>query len=157
MDEVIASAIGAAAALAGGALGSYTTFKITRPFQQEAALERAASAFEKRLPRYLRQWKLTEYGTEEVPFDLVLSERRELVEQMRDWYYTDGGGLLMSGRAFNRWRVARDLLLKPKATPSEIYEALSELRTHLKIDLGIRQIEEADVRFAEPEEDRWKR
>ena len=155
MSDAAASAITAAAALLGAGLGSYTTFKLTRPFRQEAALNRMAALFESRLPVYLKQWKLSEYGVEDAPWDLPLSEREKLVEQMRDWYYRDGGGLLMSGRAFNRWKDARDQLLRPEASSAEIFESLSAMRTHLKIDMGVRQLEEDLVKYAEPAEDEW--
>jgi hypothetical protein len=155
MSDVAATTVTAAATLLGAGLGSYTTYKLTRPYRQEAALNRIAAIFESRLPVYLRQWKLTEYGPEEAPRNLPLVEREALVQQMRDWYYRDGGGLLISGRAFNRWRSARDELLRPEATPGEIWKSLTALRTALKIDLGVRQLEEATVQYAEPEEDRW--
>jgi hypothetical protein len=155
MSDAAASAITAAATLLGAGLGSYTTLRLTRPFRQEATLNRVASLFDRRLPVYVKQWKLTEYGPEDEPWELELPEREKLVDQMRDWYYADGGGLLMSGRAFNYWRVARDTLLKREASPEEISNSLSTLRTHLKIDLGVRHIEEALVQFAEPEEEQW--
>jgi hypothetical protein len=50
--------------------------------------------------------------------------------------------------------AARGLLLRPEASPAEIWKALSALRTHLKIDIGV-QVEEASVKFAEPEEKCW--
>jgi hypothetical protein len=155
MSDVAATTVTAAATLLGAGLGSYTTYKLTRPYRQEAALSRIAGIFESRLPAYLKQWKLTEYGPEEAPRNLPLADRQALVEQMQHWYYSDGGGLLMSGHAFNHWRVARDELLRPEASPAEIWKSLTALRTALKIDLGVRQLEEELVQYAEPEEHRW--
>jgi hypothetical protein len=76
---------------------------------------------------------------------------------MRTWFYEKGGALLLSGNAFNAFRCARDVLLAPddETDPTEVSNALSTLRTELKIDISSRQPSERAVEFAPSEEQRW--
>jgi hypothetical protein len=87
---------------------------------------------------------LTEYGSEETPWDLPLPERTKLARKMTDWYYEEGSGLLLSRKSMGQFQLARRALEDPEAKPQEIRTALSLLRTDLKIELGIRDPAERD-------------
>jgi hypothetical protein len=98
--------------------------------------------FESRLKLYAALLPLTEYGPEDRPKELPLGEREALAGKLTVWYYKDGAGLLLSGKGLEHFREARAALAKRDAAPTEIWTALSELRTELKIDLGVREPEE---------------
>jgi hypothetical protein len=61
---------------------------------------------------------------------------------------------VLSGRAFKQFLKARETL-RTNDTGRVIHKELSQLRTDLKIDLGVRQPQERDVAMAWPEEERW--
>jgi hypothetical protein len=87
----------------------------------------------------------------EVPFE----QRKEHGARLRTWYYHEGGALLLSGNAFNAYRAAVRALLDPDADSKSVSDALSTLRTELKMDVGSRQGEERDTRFAPSVEREW--
>jgi hypothetical protein len=131
------------------------TMGMPTTFRKEAALGRTQSLFEKRFDVYARLLLLTDYGTENEPRRLDKAARAELSGQLRDWFYKCGGGLLLSGRAFDQFqRVSRELA-SSHATDADIRMEFSKLRTDLKIDLGVRQPGEREVPIAWPEEERW--
>jgi hypothetical protein len=98
---------------------------------------------------------LTDYGRETDPKELTLNQRRDLEEELRAWFYKNGAGLLLSGRAFEQFQKARTMLVAKDADRFVIHKELSKLRTDLKIDLGVRQPQEREVALAWPEEERW--
>jgi hypothetical protein len=127
---------------------------IPTTFRQEAVLARAPQLFEKRFDAYSRLLPLTDYGPADKPKDLDSRARNTLEEQLANWFYDQGSGLLLSGRALVQFQSVR-ATLKESTDPKEIRDAFSSLRTHLKIDLGVRQPQERDVAMAWPEEERW--
>jgi hypothetical protein len=128
---------------------------IPSAFRQDAVLARASDLFEKRFDAYGRLLPLTEYGPKGNPKDLTLAEREDLSTSLRDWFYERGAGLLLSGRALEQFEKVRELLVKEAADKDDIRKAFTQLRTDLKIDLGVRQPQERDISMAWPEEERW--
>lgn len=66
-------------------------------------------------------------------------------ERLKNWFYEEANGLLLSGDAFTDFLHARKLLLDPGLTDSDIRAAMSALRTELKIDLGVRDVTERHI------------
>jgi hypothetical protein len=124
-------------------------------FRQEAVLARVPELFDRRFDAYSHLLPLTDYGPEKQPKDLTAAERGDLADKLTTWFYENGAGLLLSGRAFVQFQRARDTIAKEDASPIYIHRHLSKLRTELKIDLGVRQPQERDVALAWPEEERW--
>ena len=131
------------------------TMGMPTTFRKEAALGRTQSLFEKRFDAYACLLPLTDYGTEEQPHRLDEAARAKLAGRLGDWFYADGAGLLLSGRALDQFqRVLREVA-SSDATDADIRTEFSKLRTDLKIDLGVRQPGEREVPIAWPEEERW--
>lgn len=131
------------------------TMGIPSAFRQGAVLARVSELFQKRFDAYGELLCLTDYGRKDNPKELTLTERYELADKLTAWFYGKGaGGLLLSGRAFNQFLKTRDLLTTD-ADRFLIHKEFSQLRTDLKIDLGVRQPQESDVALAWPEEERW--
>lgn len=122
---------------------------IASTFRQDATLARAAQVFEKRFDAYAALLPLTQ--------EPKAGERAELAAKLTEWFYADGAGLLLSGRAFEQFQNVRQALAAPdvEASAADLGDKLSRLRTDLKIDLGVRQPSERDVAMAWPEEERW--
>ncbi|KRB43021.1 hypothetical protein [Terrabacter sp. Root181] len=114
----------------------------------EPAIAGIQGLFDQRLNRYSALLALTENvpGTAE--------DRQKLSKQIRQWYYTDGAGLLLSGRALRQFLETRDALADSNATEAEVALKLSLLRTDLKIDLGVRHPDERFTELALPLEER---
>jgi hypothetical protein len=156
LSDLAIALVSAGAAVFGAGIGAYGTVKARRPFPQELALARAGLLLERQLLAFGSLLPLTEYGSEDKPKDLPLDERRELAKRMTDWYYHEGSGLLLSGRSIGQFVAARKALEDPNATPKEIRDALSLLRTDLKIELGVREPSERLVQMANSEQEQWK-
>jgi hypothetical protein len=135
--------------------GWLETMGVPTSFRQQAALERVGSLFEKRFEHYSRLLPLTRYGTESAPSELDLKERNALADRLTDWFYADGAGLVLSGRALGQFNRTRETLTLEHVSGGQIRGQLSKLRTDLKIDLGVRQPQERLVAMAWPEEERW--
>ena len=133
------------------------TMRMRSTFRQDAVLARIAPLFERRWEAYSKLLRMTDYGSEDEPKQLSEGDRRGLAEKLTRWFYEDGGGLLLSGRAHEQFLRARATVSDVCAKPSAVREELSRLRTDLKIDLGVRQPEERDLPMALPEEERWGR
>jgi hypothetical protein len=131
------------------------TMGLPSVFRQEAVLARTQPLFERRFEAYGRLLPLTDYGPENHPKQLDLTQRELLAEKLSDWFYEKGAGLLLSGRALEQFNAARNVLRTPNARPEAVRKELSGLRTDLKIDLGVRQPRERDVAMAWPEDERW--
>ncbi len=128
---------------------------VPSPFRQGVVIARASELFDRRFDAYGRLHSLTDYGPENQPLNLTPAERRDRAHRLTAWFYEDGAGLLLSGRAFGQFRKARETLLAEDASSLDVRNDLSKLRTDLKIDLGVRQPQERDVTIAWPEEERW--
>lgn len=135
--------------------GWLDTMGIPSVFRQDAVLTRASSLFGKRFEAYARLLPLTDYGRKEDPADLDPTARRELADRLAKWFYVEGAGLLLSGRALVQYLRVRTKLRETDSTPTELWKEFSQLRTDLKIDLGVRQPSERDVAMPWPEEERW--
>jgi hypothetical protein len=141
--------------LKGQRKGWLETMGAPSPFRQEATLARTQPLFVKRFEAYGGLLPLTDYGPEDQPKDLDHSARRDLASKLTDWFYEGGAGLLLSGRALEQFQKARWALNSAEAAPADVRRELSQLRTDLKIDLGVRQPRERTVALAWPEDERW--
>jgi hypothetical protein len=132
-----------------------TTMGVPSAFRQEAVLAQVPQLFERRFDAYGHLLPLTDYGPADQPRDLEFPARRHLADNLTAWYYENGAGILLSGRALAQFQRARSALVTEDASPAAIRHELSKLRTDLKIDLGVRQAQERDVAMAWPEQERW--
>ena len=128
---------------------------VPTPFRREAALQRTGPLFEKRFEPYTKLLPQLDLGPPEAPRSLSVAERAVLAEELRRWFYESGSGLLLSGRASEQFGRFRSILTDPHATPEDVRHEASQLRTDLKIDLGVRQPQERLVESAWPEDERW--
>ena len=138
--------------LLGVAITALVTWGVALPYRKHAALKRAELLSGPRLEAYrLVLHRMKPFGDDQheppeaqrIPF----AERRKLAVWLRTWYF-EADGWLMSGDAFNAYRAVRAILLEKGAEPNAVYQALSNLRTELKIDLGVRELPERDIPFA---------
>ncbi|WP_132195150.1 hypothetical protein [Kribbella orskensis] len=132
-----------------------TTMGTPTAFRQGAVLARVPPLFDRRFVAYGRLLALTDVGSAAQPRELDLPERSELADGLMAWYYEQGAGLLLSGRAFAQFQRVQDALLAQYTEPAALQLEFSRLRTDLKIDLGVRQVQERDVAIGWPEEERW--
>jgi len=118
--------------------------RVALPYRKQAALQRQAALVGPRLESYSKVVPSMLDSRDDVgnPREVPPDDRTEFARQLRAWYYTDGGALLLTGDAFNAYRDAHRLLLDSKAAAKEVADSLSKLRTELKLDIGSRQTEE---------------
>jgi hypothetical protein len=133
--------------------GWLETMGVPSAFRQGAVLARIPDLFKRRFEAYSRLLPLTYSGPENRPNDLTPAQRRDLEDRLKAWFYEQGAGLLLSGRALEQFQKVRRTL--KDASPADVGVELSQLRTDLKIDLGVRQPQERDLAMAWPEEERW--
>jgi len=131
------------------------TMGVPTAFRQEAVLARVPQLFDRRFDAYARLLPLTDFGPEDQPKELSPAGRRDIAYRLTAWFYEQGAGLLLSGRALAQFQRVRRMLANEDASAAEIRDELSRLRTDLKIDLGVRQAQERNVAMAWPEEERW--
>lgn len=114
--------------------------------QLQAPVEKIPDLFSARLHAYCELMTLLEPAT-------VWQSRARLTQTngedgtLRSWY--GHHGLLLSGESLHRYIELRDLLSAkelgdPEQAVSDLHDALSALRTELKIDLGVRHPDERD-------------
>ncbi|MDD7942904.1 hypothetical protein PHK61_31290 [Actinomycetospora lutea] len=127
------------------------TMGVPTPYRQSASLNRAAELFKARLTAYGKLLPLLNPRSMESGH----AQPRAVAERMLDWYYQEGNGLLLSGRALDQFRRTREALERSDETSSRRDVELSQLRTDLKIDLGVRQPQERGIDFPWPEDERW--
>jgi hypothetical protein len=163
-DDVLASAWAdltiALLALLGACLGAGAIVLTSLSYHKQAALLRTAALTEPRVVAYgqiVREFRA--YGDESSPpnpVDVPFAERQQLAARMQAWYY-EQGGWLMDGNTFNSYRGARTTLLDEDARKDSVFDALSALRTEMKIELGVREPSERDVPYAASEERGFRR
>ena len=139
-------------ALAGAVLGAAAVWFTSLTYRKQAALLRTAALVEPRVAAYSALMGLLEaYGDDVTepprPNAVPFANRRQLAADMRHWYYRQGGWL-MDGDTFNSYRAARQQLLTETAAARDVYDALSALRTEMKIELGARELSEQSQPFA---------
>jgi hypothetical protein len=84
---------------------------------------------------------------------LTPKERQKRADDLTAWFYS-GGGLLLSGDAHNAFQAARSRLEDEQPAEQELIDALSALRTELKIDLSVRHPDERHVPMAPSQQQR---
>lgn len=131
------------------------TMGIPSDFRRNGALARVPSLFEKRFEAYASLLPLTKYGAEDRPKVLNRARRRKLTDDLTAWFYHEGRGLLLSGRALTQFNRVRETLGEVCVEPGRVRDEFSQLRTDIKIDLGVRQPSERNVGAAWPEDERW--
>ena len=139
--------IGVGGVVIGAGVSADATRRAVRPYRERAAFEQSAALVERRYESYsavvawMRPYLDDRGEAQEVPFET----RAQDAGRLRAWYYEQGGALLMSGDAFNAYRLAVQALLDPDASPEAVAAPLSLLRTELKTDIGSRQPQERDI------------
>lgn len=147
MDQTFLSgAIPAAEALIGGLAGALATYMVS---SQNYKLERtklirslgkSVEVEKARIAAYVELWKRlgpisTYQSAEEIVANLPAAQAK-----LQEWYYDQGGGLLLLGAAENRTSAkaaffsARDLHSK---NPYEIWEVFHRLRRSIRRDLDV--------------------
>ena len=157
VSDVAVALIAAGGAVAGGAVTGVITLRATLPYRQQAALQRQAALVAARVESYSKviAWMSPYLDDQGAPREVPLEERQHHVHQLREWYYNEGGALLLTGNSFNAYRSARAALLDTDADSKSVADALSALRTELKLDVGSRQPQERDKPFARSIERDW--
>jgi hypothetical protein len=152
-QSLLSAAISASAALTGGFVGALVSYAAARRSSQ---LERAklivswnkSTEVEKtRIAAYVELWKclgpISTYNSSEIVTNLPSAQRR-----LQDWYYDQGGGLLITGSAQDpqsakaAFFTARDLR---SSGPYEIWEAFHHLRRSIRRDLGVFESEADEI------------
>jgi hypothetical protein len=151
LSDIAIALVSAGSALLGSCVGAYATIKARPPFRQELAVSQARVLLQLKMTAFADLLPLTAYGSE----DLSLERRQERARKMTAWYYEGGNGLLLSGTSMGQFVAARAALENPQANSKGIREALSLLRTDLKIELGVREPGERDTPYAPSEKDAW--
>jgi hypothetical protein len=114
---------------------------------ESSAAEPDPALFEARLKAYQMLLPLTDVGSPGKATTWTSQEREERAREFTAWFYFTGG-LLLSGDAHRAFYAARERLQDKCATDEELRQALSALRTELKIDLGVRHPDERHVPMA---------
>jgi hypothetical protein len=145
-------------ALAGAVLGAGAIWFTSLSYRLQSALQRTTALTGPRVAAYQRIVKEFRAYSDESgePVDIPFAERSILAAQMQDWYF-EQGGWLMDGDTFNSYRAARRALLNKDADAASVFNALSSLRTEMKIELGVREPPERDKPFAPSEERGFRR
>ena len=142
MNDALTNLVTAAGTLGGAGIGAYVTLRIHRGERAERLQERL---FEARRGAYGRLLRLTNVGPEQKPSQMSDEACNERAEGMTSWYYQDGSGLLLSPASLKQFLRARAALEDPAPDPVAIRDAMSLLRTELKIELGVREEAERHV------------
>jgi len=142
MSDALTNLVTAAGTLGGAGIGAYVTLRVHRRERSERVQERL---FEARRAAYGRLMRLTDVGREDQPSEMGDEARGERANAMTAWYYQDGSGLLLSSGALRQFLRVRAALSAPASEPAAIRDAMSLLRTELKIELGVREEAERDV------------
>jgi hypothetical protein len=97
---------------------------------------------DRRLQPYKDLWKLMEPLSPRLSDEL---DRSALGPKFREWYYTNGNGLLLSWEATNAYVLATNLLSQEKAKEPDgtVRDAFSTLRTVMKVDLDVYSTDES--------------
>jgi len=148
-----ADAVIALLALAGAVLGAGALVFTSLSYRKQSALYKTAALTEPRVAAYSAIVKEFRRYVDEAskPVDVPFDVRHELASTMQAWYF-EQGGWLMDGNTFNSYRVVRQKLRTRAADAESVFNALSALRTEMKIELGVRELGERDKPFAESEE-----
>jgi hypothetical protein len=109
---------------------------------EDAAPHEYDSLFDARLASYRALLPLTQRGQFTAGDEVA---RGALAGKLTTWFYDEGGGLLLSQESFQIWHRIRGHLMDGTIAPDVIDTEFSELRTSLKIDLGVRHADERDV------------
>jgi hypothetical protein len=105
-----------------------------------------AGLFEARIHRYGSLLALTQ-PLSTGPRRSSVAVRNKRADDLTKWYYTDSGDLLLSGDSMLAWFRLQERLVDPTTTNEVIETMFRDLRTCLKIDLGVPNAEERYVQF----------
>jgi hypothetical protein len=112
----------------------------------DRVMDWGASLFEARVNRFGGLLDLTQpLSTASQESSVEVRNRR--ADDLTKWYYTDSAGLLLGGDSMVAWFRLRDGLRDPTITDHHFATMFSDLRTCLKIDLGVRHADERYVQF----------
>lgn len=106
--------------------------------------------FDRRADAYAKLLPLTSLDSALLSADTGYGARMERAEKLSEWLYSSEGGMVMSGSMLASFLELREALEDARATPEDLRNALSSLRTSMKIDLGVRHPDERDLPMAAP-------
>jgi len=150
LNAVISASAGFFGAVAGTVI-SYVNVRRGQLLEEVkllASWHHSAQAEDAKVRAYVELWKCLEPISTRNPPDKIVSRLPEAQQRLQDWYYKQGGGLLIAGSvcdpatAKGAFFTARDLSSKD---PLEIWRAFHGLRHAIRQDLGIYE-EKSDER-----------
>ena len=112
----------------------------------DPVMDWGASLFEARVQRYGELLALTQ-PLSESSRESSVAVRNKRADDLTTWYYTDSAGLLLGGDSMVAWFRLRNGLRYPTSTDDHLLSMFSDLRTCLKIDLGVRHADERYVQL----------
>lgn len=134
-------------ALVAVAVGFYFNVLLQKRKARDAFLAEIAQL---RVEAYQALWALTMkaryWGSE----GMNEAQRRELNEELVNWYYEKNGAMFLSFNATNDLNMARQVLCDKLKGPSEVRDAFSSLRTTIKVDCHIYSESEKAMQLAQP-------
>jgi hypothetical protein len=93
---------------------------------------------ETRLPAYRELWALSGRIAASGRDDINAAEQALLASELREWYYRDGHGLVLSSEASHLLRAAMGTLREAEPhNTAAVRKLMSRLRTTLKTDLNV--------------------
>jgi hypothetical protein len=149
LNVIISASAGFFGAVAGTVV-SYLNVRRGQRLEETkllASWHHSAQAEDAKVRAYIELWKCLAPISTRNPPDEIVSGLPEAQQRLQDWYYGQGGGLLIAGSvdpttAKGAFFGARDL---HSHDPLEIWRAFHGLRRAIRRDLGIYE-EEADER-----------
>lgn len=116
----------------GGVLGFWLKWILEKRKARYALVTEIAG---ERVSEYVNLWRITQraaFGTKDSELD-----RKQLDDDLFDWYYRNAGAMYLSVKAAKRLAGARLALQKRDSELKEIRRRFSRLRTQLKYDCGV--------------------
>ena len=123
-----------------------TTVRSARVHGTDQVMDWGESLFEARVQRYGGLLALTR-PLSTSPQESSVTLRNKRADDLTNWYYTDSAGLLLGGDSMVAWFRLRDGLRDRTGTDDDFETMFSDLRTCLKIDLGVRHADERYVQL----------
>jgi hypothetical protein len=114
------------------------------------SVTRVAGLFDHRAAAYKELLPLTRFDPAFAEESTRIQARKRRAEDLTEWLYSSGGGIVMSGSMLATFLTVRNSLEAQSIPADELKRDFSSLRTSMKIDLGVRHPDERDVPMAAP-------
>lgn len=127
-------------ALVAITIGYYFNKLLHKMKARDSMLEAIA---EQRIKSYQTLWEITKKVQYARKTEISESDKKELGENLSEWYFKNGAAMFLSHKATKAYGAAREVIKEDsKAELREIQSTFSALRTQLKNDLKIYTEEE---------------